>query len=258
MIASLPMYDYLEVREATDAWWAGLARHLGVSLKLDRRDDYKSVWLAPDLLFSQTCGYPLTHKFRGKLQPVATPHYGVDGCEGPNYCSIVFAREKRPLEEFRGRVAAVNNPDSMSGMLAMKLVFAPFAKHGRFFGTVVETGGHTASMRAVCDGQADVCAIDAVCAAFLQRYEPPVLEGLIEIARSPMVPVLPYVTSPSRSNEDVEQLRKALAEAFKDDRLTAARQALFLDGYSVLNSESYEVIVELERKAEIAGGLKLL
>jgi hypothetical protein len=28
MIASLPMYDWPEVREATDAWWAGLARHL--------------------------------------------------------------------------------------------------------------------------------------------------------------------------------------------------------------------------------------
>jgi hypothetical protein len=28
MIATLPMYDWPEVREATDAWWAGLARHL--------------------------------------------------------------------------------------------------------------------------------------------------------------------------------------------------------------------------------------
>jgi hypothetical protein len=26
MIAALPMYDWPEIREATDAWWAGLAR----------------------------------------------------------------------------------------------------------------------------------------------------------------------------------------------------------------------------------------
>ena len=28
MIASLPMYDWPEVRDATNAWWAGIARHL--------------------------------------------------------------------------------------------------------------------------------------------------------------------------------------------------------------------------------------
>src|SRR6185437_2123523 len=43
--ASLPMYDFPEVRGATDAWWAGLARHLEhagvteVPAALLRRDD---------------------------------------------------------------------------------------------------------------------------------------------------------------------------------------------------------------------------
>ena len=34
MIASLPMYDWPEVRDATDAWWHGLARHIGVAGEL--------------------------------------------------------------------------------------------------------------------------------------------------------------------------------------------------------------------------------
>src|SRR5260221_137779 len=162
MIASLPMYDWPEVREATDRWWRGIASHLGVSLALSRDEDYASVWRRSGLLLSQTCGYPFTHEFKGKLKLVATPHYGADGCEGPNYRSIIFARETKPLAAFRGCIAGVNGPDSMSGMLALKLVFQPLAREGRFFAKTIETGGHIASMKAVREGLVDVCAIDAV------------------------------------------------------------------------------------------------
>jgi ABC-type phosphate/phosphonate transport system substrate-binding protein len=258
VIASLPMYDYPELREATDAWWAGIARHLGVAVKLERRADHKGDWRKPNLLFSQTCGYPLTHEFRGALHLVATPHYSVDGCDGPNYCSIVFARGRRSLEEFRGSVAAVNSLDSMSGMLAMKLVVAPLAKHGRFFREAVATGSHAASMRAVREGQADVCAIDAVSAALSRRYRPSDLQGLVEIARSPSVPGLPYVTARGHDEGQVERLRKALAEAFDDEHLARVRKALFLSGYTVLDETAYERIVELEAGIEEAGGVRLL
>jgi ABC-type phosphate/phosphonate transport system substrate-binding protein len=258
VIASLPMYDYPEVREATDAWWAGIARHLGVSISLYRGGDYKAAWREPNLLFSQTCGYPLTHEFLGRLQSVATPHYGVDGCDGPNYSSVIFAREKLPPEEFRGGVAAVNNPDSMSGMLAMKLVFAPSAKQGRFFRDVVISGGHVNSMRAVRDGKADVCAVDAVSAALVRRYRPGDVGGLVEVGRSPKVPGLPYVTSLSCKPAELQRLRSALDAAFREDRLAWAREALFLAGYSVLDAAAYDHIVELENGLEKAGKFDLL
>ncbi len=40
----------------------------------------------------------------------------------------------------------------MSGMLALKTVVAPLSRNGRFFGRVIESGSHLASMRAVADG----------------------------------------------------------------------------------------------------------
>lgn len=254
MIASLPMYDWPEVREATDAWWAGIARHLGAGTPLLHGGDHALSWLAPGLLFSQTCGYPFTHEFRGKLKLVATPHYGVDGCRGANYRSMVFARESRPLESFRGTVAAVNNPDSMSGMLALQLVFAPYAKEGRFFASAIETGGHIASLIAVRDGKAQVCAIDSVCTAMAKAYRPDYLEGLVEIARSPEVPGLPYVTV----GGDVAKLRHALAAAFADPELREPRRRLFLTGHSVLNESDYSLITGLETAMQQAGGLQLL
>ncbi len=92
------MYDWPEVREATDSWAAGLARHLaelglaGIEQGLVRASDHYAAWARADLLLSQTCGYPLTHGFAKTLRLVATPHYRCDGCDGPRYRSIVFVR----------------------------------------------------------------------------------------------------------------------------------------------------------------------
>ena len=84
---------------------------------------------------AQTCGYPFTHALKGQVKIVATPHYAADGCDGPTTAASSSRGRSAPLEDFRGSVAAVNTPDSMSGMLALKLVFAPFAEQGRFFCT---------------------------------------------------------------------------------------------------------------------------
>ena len=256
MTISLPMYDWPEVREATDAWAQAVMRHMKwASVPLDRNPDYFAGWRRSDLAFSQTCGYPFTHEFRGKLSYLATPHYDVPGCDGSSYCSFVFAREKRPLASFKGSRAAVNNPDSMSGMLAVKLVFAPHTKNGRFFSDVVKSGSHVKSMIAVRDGKADICAIDAVCVALARRYRPDYLEGLVEIARSPMVPSLPYVTGAAG---DPRPLRQALDKAFADPALGQAREALFLSGHSVLAPDDYDLILRLKEKVERGGGLELL
>ncbi len=254
MIASLPMYDWPEVREATDLWWSGIARQLRSNVPLLRGGDHTTPWKDAGLLFSQTCGYPFTHALAGKVTLVATPHYCVDGCNGPNYASIIFARQRMPLEDFRGSTAAVNNPDSMSGMLALKLVFQPLARDGRFFGRAIQSGGHVRSMEAVRSGKADVCAIDAICVAMARAYRPDYLEGLVEIARSPLVPGLPYITNAG----DPVAIRAALASAFAGPDLRQARDQLFLSGFSVLTPQDYQRIVSLKAAMEANGGLQLL
>ncbi len=253
MIATLPMYDWPEVRPATDAWWNGIARHLKVDPPLARGSDYVLAWRDPQLLFSQTCGYPLTHEFRRTLKYVATPHYSVDGCNQANYCSMILAREQVKPENLKGSVAAVNSPDSMSGMLALKIVFAPLAGNGKFFRQSLHTGSHIASMRAVRDGKADVCAIDAVCVAMAKRYRPDYLEGLVEIARSPEVPSLPFVTRAG----NVEELRAALQRAFADETLQEVREKLFLSGQTILPENAYNRILDLEHQMQSRGGLQL-
>ena len=248
------MYDWPEVRNATDALWQGLQRHIPGLPPIDRRNDHAGAWRQPDLLLSQTCGYPFTHEFRGKLRYLATPHYAADGCDGANYCSIVLARQNLPLENFRGTTAAVNGLDSMSGMLALKLVFGPLAQDSSFFGNVFISGGHISSISAVREGKADICAIDSVCLALARRYRPGDLLGLVEVARSPSVPGLPLVTVAG----DVDMIRQGLTSAFADPKLTEARQALLISGFSVLDSQAYDRILDLESQMQKSGGLDLI
>ena len=242
ILASLPMYDWPEIRLFTDQFWAGLARHAGLTGTLDRSEPYGAIWRQPELRFGQTCGYPLTHEFKGLLRYVATPHYVADGCGGANYCSIVFARQQVSPIELRGAKPAINSMDSMSGFLALKLVLATLSSSGDFFTTPLITGGHLASMAAVQNGSADVCAIDCVCVALARKYRPEALERLVEIARSPAVPALPYVTRAG----DIGELRLALHQAFRDPELRSAREALLLGDISVLPGDAYDIIPQLE------------
>ena len=236
------MYDWPEIRDSTDAVWLGLSRHMGWKGELNRTE-YAELWKRENLTFSQTCGYPFTHEFKGLLNYVATPHYAADGCVGPNYCSMIFAREAKSLEDFYGSTLAMNTADSMSGMLAAKLVFAPFAKHGEFFRRVKTTGSHRNSLAAVRTKFADICAVDSVCVGLAKKHCPEILEGLVEIARSPSVPVLPFVTRAG----DVEALRTALQKTFADENLRPAREALLLADFSILPNNAYDQILDLEQ-----------
>jgi ABC-type phosphate/phosphonate transport system substrate-binding protein len=252
MLISLPMYDWPEVQWATDNVAESIVKYSGQQARFVRETDHKATWRRQDLLFTQTCGYPFTHEFKGLFQYISTPHYAADGCDGPLYSSILFAREKRPLAAFAGSIAALNDGDSMSGMLALKLVFYPYAEQGAFFKRSLVTGGHLASMAAVRAGKADVCAIDAVCVALARKHRPADLGGLVEVARSPSVPGLPFVSR----RGDVSAMRRALQMAFDDPATAVAREALLLSGFSVLPSGAYQVIPDLETENQLRGGLE--
>lgn len=237
MIASLPMYDWPEIRAATDDLWRGIARHcaahgLAAPENLTRGADHKAAWREAGLFLSQTCGYPFTHEFKGRLALIGTPIYKAEGCAGPLYSSAIFTRCENP------RVAAMNDDDSMSGMLALRLAAGDFAQ------TRI-TGGHIRSLEALQKGEADICAIDAVCVALARRHRPELFAGLRQVARSPLVPGLPFVTGLARAPE-LPALRMAVGAAFADPALRACREALLLDGFALTSPSDYTVILELE------------
>jgi ABC-type phosphate/phosphonate transport system substrate-binding protein len=262
MRASLPMYDLPGLDAATDAWWTGLAaafRAEGLTEvpdNLTRGDDVRELWTAPDLLFSQTCGYPLTHALAGEVTLVATPVYACPGCEGGSYHSEILVRSDaaaKTLADLRGGCAAVNAADSQSGCSVLRHAVAKLAEKGRFFAEVKISGGHLPSLRLVTEGAADVCAVDTVTYHLIARTQPELTEGLRVLATSAAAPALPYIARRDLPEADLARLRAGLARACADPALAEVRAALLLAGVVVRGLSDYDRILDLEAEA-IAGG----
>jgi ABC-type phosphate/phosphonate transport system substrate-binding protein len=155
----------------------------------------------------------------------------------------------RGLSDLRGRTAAVTHTTSQSGYSALRATVAHLAHQGRFFGKVVESGGHPNSLALVAAGEVDVCATDCVTHALLARHRPEALAGLRVLARSPAAPGLPYVTRAQADDELVARLRAAL----EDPDLATAREALFLAGAEVLPISAYQPILAMAARARALG-----
>ncbi|MEX1206791.1 MAG: PhnD/SsuA/transferrin family substrate-binding protein [Dongiaceae bacterium] len=265
-IAGLPMYDLAEATAATDAWWAGLARAFrregvrDVPDRLCRDGSPDEHWLAPDLLFSQTCGYPLVNALAGRVKPIATPCYGAPECAGADYCSLVIVRADSlvaGIADLAGAACAVNEAESHSGYNTLRALAAPFSRGGRFFGRVVVSGAHVASLALVASGGADVAAIDCVTHALLARHRPAALAGTRVLCRSGSAPGLPYVTAAGTDDETLRRLRAGLSRALADPDLAAARADLLIAGAVELPATAYGRILEVESEAAALGYARL-
>lgn len=256
------MYDLPELRAAGDALWAGFARAFraegldDVPERLTRSDDVMALWRAPELFFSQTCGYPLTHDLAGRVALVATPIYDIPGCEGGRYRSEILVRADDPatgLADLRGCRAAANGADSQSGYSALRHAVMDLAEEGRFFASTTFTGSHRASMRQVAQGAADVCAVDVVTYRLLCRVDPGLTGALRVLAHSAEAPALPYITRRDIAADDLRRLQAGLARAAGDPALKDARAELLLAGVVVLPLSAYDRILEMESAARAAG-----
>jgi ABC-type phosphate/phosphonate transport system substrate-binding protein len=261
-IASLPMYDWPELRPLTEQWWQVLSQKfvaeglVQVPVALNGHKDPHEDWHHPRLLMSQTCGYPLRHEFCEALEIIAVPRYTAEGCEGPYYSSMVVARKDDrhlSLGDFSGRRAAYNSEDSQSGYSSLRAVIAPLAKGKRFFSNTVKTGAHLKSLAAVVANRADICATDCVGWGLAKRLFPELVASLCVICQTPLAPALPYVTVKSCSNEDLQSLRWGLLKSVEDKKHKDLRAHLLIDGFDILPPSAYERIDEIEKAAIDAG-----
>ena len=247
-LASLPMYCEPEVRPATERWWDGLARHmrdqglLGVPDTLTWPDDYQGHWRSPGLLFSQTCGYPFVNVLGPAVKLVATPSYDAPGCEDARYGAHVIVRAEASagsVADLRGCRLAANGAGSYSGYHVWRTMLPAGDDPPSFFGEIVTTGAHRASIRSVAAGEADACAVDCVTHALLADYAQEALSGTRVLTSSPTAPAMPFVTGVATPDDDVAKMRKALRAALADPALAHARASLRLTGASVLTGKEY-------------------
>ena len=217
-------------------------------------DDLAGFWRSPDVLLTQTCGYPYVTQLSSLVRLIATPTFDLLGCHGFNYASFFVVREDSELtslEALRGKRAVINQPHSQSGMNALRYAIAPLAHNGQFFGSVQESGAHLASLEFVRRGDADVASIDCVTFGLAQRYAPKWVAGIRVLHTSETTPGLPLISSTAITNEQAEDLFDTL----KSLDLTAADVLKFLDlsGFAQVPPGGYKIISDQVSRAELLG-----
>lgn len=237
--ASLPMYDWPEVHEATDAFWVAVrerleAKRVDAAVHLLRGRDDSAFWLSPDLLLGQTCGYPLATSLKGKVRYVTTPIYAVEGCDRSRYSSAIVVRRGSDLRlsSLAGRTFVYNGKSSLSGYRAVR---AMFGEPEAYFANTFVSGGHRQSARMVASEGAEVAAIDAICWHMLKQYEPKTASRLQVIGWTDGRPALPMITSLETSDEILELLRGIL----KTVSQTPEARALNITGFEEISISEY-------------------
>lgn len=253
VIASLPMYDWPELKDATDALWGAIRTELeAVEIQapetLLRQTRYGGEWRNPNLLLSQTCGWPYATTYRDALTLVAVPNYAATGCEAGRYSSAVIVAADAPyqrLDQLEGRHFAYNGPDSQSGVQTIREAIAPFANaDGPFFGQTSQSGAHRASLHMVAVGEADCAAIDAICWHYAQHCEPEATSRLRVLCWTRPAPALPFVTARNR-DAAAPALRAALERALA----RGAGEALDLISVAPPDEAAYLELIERVRLA---------
>ncbi|MDR7307414.1 PhnD/SsuA/transferrin family substrate-binding protein [Rhodoferax saidenbachensis] len=227
-----------------------------VPLALEWPTDYAAHWLSPSLLLSQSCGYPLTHALRGKVQLLGTFVYAVAGAQGIHCRSQIIRRRddtRDTLAAFRGSTVAYNGRDSQSGYNALRALIAPLAEHGRFFSDALETGAHLQSIRAVLDGRADIAAIDAVTWALALETEPQWAHALTTWTETAPYPGLPLITAAHTPAEVAAHLQNALHTVATAAPYAATRAPLHIAGFVRTTPEDYAVCRAMEKQAAALG-----
>ena len=205
--AELLMYIAPEpIRAANEQWLARILEHLGGS-RLDADGlSLLELWRSPELLLTQTCGYPLMTALRGQVRIVGRPRYELPDASAGNHCSLILARAddpRRSLAEFFDSRGVINSEDSNSGMNLLRQRLAPLHRDGQFFATVGISGAHRESLRWLREARADLAAIDSVTYAYLAQHAPEEVSGLRVVARSAFSPTLPFITAATATNEQI-------------------------------------------------------
>ena len=260
--ASLPMYDLPQLQAANDALWRAICdrmREAGchrAPRELTRGPQADEAWRDPELLLTQTCGYPLALGLRANTRVVAVPGYRARGCHGAFHRSVFLVRtgdRATSLDEMRGATLALNSPDSNTGMNLLRIEIAPLAKGGRFFTQVLETGAHAHSVAAVADGAADLAAVDCVTWAHLERLAPALSGKLRVLGWSVASLGLPLVTGMSTSDEEFGQLVRVLDAVAQAPELQVIRRTLLLDRFYRVLDTDYQGLTRLRQTAAEQG-----
>jgi ABC-type phosphate/phosphonate transport system substrate-binding protein len=262
LTASLPMYNLPEMRSRNAAFWDALAdelrregrTNLPTELTFARHPVPERI--EDEVLFSQTCGYPLQTIYRGQYRLLGVPSYDAPGCRPAKHCAFILVRKDSPYEkpqDLKGTTFALNSRHSNSGMNLPRLLFARLAGGKPFFKSVVETGTHPNSIARVTSGELDAASIDCMTYAFFKDHRPEVVAALRVLGETPESPAIPFVTSIATAADEAARLQAALFRLAADPVRRPVLEGLRLRTITMPDPAAYAGLLDYERQAAELG-----
>jgi ABC-type phosphate/phosphonate transport system substrate-binding protein len=260
--ASLPMYNLPEMRPVNLRLWEALRellaeaglRDLPRGLSFERPPMPERI--GPEVLFSQTCGYPLETIFQGQAIRLGTPCYDTPGCHGPTHCGffvVPTGSQARTLSDLAGGVFLINHRHSNSGMNLPRRALAEIAGGRPLFARAIETGSQPGNLDRIARGEGDATAVDCVTYAFWCRHRPEMAPKVRVLARTPPSPAIPFVASIATPAATVAILRAALRSVAHEERYRVIREGLMLADIVDVPEARYRALLDYEREAAALG-----
>lgn len=246
-IATLPMYDWPEVRADVDRLWNALAaslrdHELDPPSTLERDRALDDQWLDPALLLGQTCGLPLQQRLAPEVAVIGAFDHGLPETRPGDYHSVILVRtddDASTIHDLTGSTVAVNGADSQSGHAVWRHELATASLDRTMFESTIESGSHRASIRAVAEGRARCAAVDAVSWELAVRHESTAARCRVAWRTDP-TPALPLITT--RHNRPLlDPIRAAVAAAI-DAVADEVARALVIDAFVPRDDDDYQLI----------------
>ena len=210
---------------------------------------------------SWICGLPYVWKADRPASKVellaAAVMAGERYMDKPVYFSDVVVRSDSRFKSFsdlRGCRWAYNEPNSHSGYNVVRYHLASLGYADGYFGQIVESGAHQASLEMVLDGQIDASAIDSTVLE-LELAQRPAMAGEIRIIEilGPS-PIPPWVVSKELPQSLKSRLRASFLEMHFDDVGRAILKEGLASRFVAVSDGDYEPIREMERIGQAVKG----
>jgi ABC-type phosphate/phosphonate transport system substrate-binding protein len=268
-IAGLPMYDWPEVADDIDEFWATIAaaaRIHGVTVpdRLTRTESPIELWGDPSMILGQVCSLNPVRDGLGETEVIGTVVYepppGLPDPEPGTYYSVLVARSdddrcaglgadglgkgeaNESVRRFTGATVASNGTDSQSGYWSLGHFVGDQLDDGPIFAGMVFTGAHRESVCAVADGRADFAAIDVHSWRLATEHEPASSQLTVIGSTKPTPGVVCAVSWELKQHRAA--LDAALSDALGSLEGTEIAARLHLGGYRPRRLEEFQVVAD--------------
>ncbi|HEY3230630.1 MAG TPA: PhnD/SsuA/transferrin family substrate-binding protein [Roseiflexaceae bacterium] len=242
---------------------ADLAGYIGEQLQLPTACICDIPWQERERLFDAAdiqvcwiCGLPYVWKADLGQPPlellVAPVMQGARYQNRPIYFSdVIVLRTSRfhTFADLRGATWAYNEPGSHSGYNVVRYHLATLGETAGFFGRVIESGAHQASLQLLLAGVIDATAIDSTVLETELQHHPEIATYIRVIATLGPSPIPPWVVLRSVPEEVRTALRTVLLQMHIEPRGHALLATARIARFEQVDDRAYDAIRRMTRQA---------